>query len=272
LGKVIAITGAGDGLGRALARRFAADGETVILLGRTPAKIEAVADELLQMGGGAPHRAIACDVTDPASVRAAFAEIGSAFGRLDVLINNAGVFEPFTLAEVRDDQIASLIGTNLAGPIACSREALPLLKASAGNQLGGHIINVSSETVALQMPLLWLYGGTKAALEYMSEMWAKELARDGVRVTVVRAGQMMDETKTGSAWPAEVAIAFATECAKIGLNLRERPISHYDSATQAFRAVIDTPPDLHIAMVAYNGHRAPDAGPGLTISLGSNTP
>ncbi|MDE2043422.1 MAG: SDR family NAD(P)-dependent oxidoreductase, partial [Alphaproteobacteria bacterium] len=94
MGKVIVITGAGDGLGRALARRFAKDGETVILLGRTLAKVQAVAEEL-----GSPHKAVHCDVGDPASVTAAFAEIGKDHRRIDVLINNAAIFWPLTLAE-----------------------------------------------------------------------------------------------------------------------------------------------------------------------------
>jgi meso-butanediol dehydrogenase / (S,S)-butanediol dehydrogenase / diacetyl reductase len=242
LGKTIVITGAGDGLGRALARRFAADGETVLLLGRTLSKVQAVADEI-----GAV--AIACDVGKPDSVRAAFCEVAKLHPNIDILINNAGIFEPFTLAEVRDDQITDLLSTNVAGPIFCAREALPLM---AG---GGHIINVTSESVQTRMPMLWLYGGSKTALEYMSEMWGSELAPAGVRVTVVRAGQMMDETKTGTSWPMDVAVRFATENAKVGLNLRERPISHYKSVTDAFRAVIDTPADLHIGMVTLSGRR-----------------
>lgn len=244
MGKVIVITGAGDGLGRALARRFARDGETVVLLGRTLSKVQAVADEL-----GAPHVAIECDVSVPDSVRAAFAAIAERHPKIDVLINNAGVFAPFTLAEVRDDQIASLINTNLAGPIYCSREALPLLRGS------GHIINVSSESAHIRMPMLWLYAGTKTSLEFISDMWASELAADGVRVTVVRAGQMMDETKTGSAWPVEVSMRFMQENAKVGLNQRERPISHYNSVTDVFRAVIDTPPDVHIGLVTLSARK-----------------
>ena len=105
------------------------------------------------------------------------------------------------------------------------------------------------------MPMLWMYAGTKAGLEFMSDMWGSELAAAGVRVTVVRAGQMMDETKTGSSWPMDVAMRFMQENAKVGLNLRERPISHYNSVTDAFRAVLDTPPDLHIGMVTLSARR-----------------
>lgn len=244
MAKTIVITGAGDGLGRALARRFAKDGETVILLGRTLSKVQAVADEF-----GAPHVALECDVAQPDSVRAAFKAISETHAKIDVLINNAAVYEPFTLNEVTDEQIASQVNINLAGPIYCAREALPLLRG------GGHIINVSSETVSIKMPMLWLYAGTKTALELMSEMWSRELEAEGVRVTVVQAGMMMDETKTGSNWPQEVAMRFGMENAKAGINLRERPISHYNNVTDAFRGILDTPPDLHMQMVVLRGHR-----------------
>ncbi len=244
MGKTIVITGAGDGLGRALARRFAADGETVLLLGRTLSKVQAVADEI-----GAPHRAIECDVANPDAVRAAFATIAERHPRIDVLINNAGVYEPFTLADARDEQILDQMSINLAGPIFCARAALPMLRG------GGHIVNVTSESIALQMPMLWMYAGAKAGLELVSTMWGRELEAEGVRVTVVRAGMMMDETKTGSNWPIDVAMKFAQENARIGLNLRERPISHYNSVTDAFRAVLDMPADLHVGLVTLSGSR-----------------
>ncbi len=244
MGKVVVVTGAGDGLGRALARRLAADGDTVVLLGRTLSKVQAVADEL-----GAPHFAVECDVGDPDKVRAAFATIAERHPKIDVLINNAGIFEPFTLAEASDAQVLGALNTNLAGPIFCSRSALPLFGGS------GHIINVTSESVHVRMPMLWMYAGTKTSLEFVSDMWARELEADGVRVTVVRAGQMMDETKTGTSWPMEVAMRFAQENAKVGLNLRERPISHYKSVTDAFRAVLDMPADLHVGMVTLSASR-----------------
>lgn len=242
MGKIVAITGAGDGLGRALARRLARDGDTVILLGRTLSKVEAVAAEL-----GESHMAVQCDVADPASVKAAFEAISARFPKLDALINNAGVFEPFTLASLRPEQVQNLVGINLCGPIYVAHEALPLLRG------GGHIINVTSESVPLKIPMLWMYAGTKTALEFVSEMWMRELEKEGVRVTVARCGQMMDETKTGSSWPVEVRMQFAEECAKVDLNLRERGMSHYNSVTDGFRAVLDSPPDVHMNMVWMSG-------------------
>src|SRR5579862_126312 len=99
------------GLGRALARRFAADGHHVVLLARTLAKVQEAAAEL-----GDRAMAVACDVGLPDSVRAAFAAIAKRHPRIDVLINNAAVYEPFLIAEARDDQILNSVATNLTGP------------------------------------------------------------------------------------------------------------------------------------------------------------
>lgn len=244
MGKIVAITGAGDGLGRALARRLARDGDTVILLGRTLSKVQAVADEL-----GEGHMAVRCDVADPASVKTAFEAVSARFPKLDVLINNAGVFEPFTLAGLDPAKVRMLAEINLCGPIYVAHEALPLLRG------GGHIINVTSESVPLKMPMLWMYAGTKTALEFISEMWMRELDPEGVRVTVARCGQMMDETKTSSNWPVELSMQFGQENAKVGINMRERGISHYNSVTDGFRAIIDTPADVQMNMVWMSSRR-----------------
>ena len=126
MAKTIVITGAGTGLGRVLARRLANDGARVVLLGRTIAKVQAVVDEV-----GEPALAIACDVGDPDSVRSAFATIADRCGHIDVLVNNAAIFQPFTVEEASDAQVRSAIDTNLLGPIWCARAAIPLLRASA---------------------------------------------------------------------------------------------------------------------------------------------
>jgi meso-butanediol dehydrogenase / (S,S)-butanediol dehydrogenase / diacetyl reductase len=240
--KTIVITGAGDGLGRALARRFAADGDTVILLGRTLAKVQAVAEEL-----GAPALAMGCDVADGDSVRAAFAEIAIRHPKIDVLINNAGIYWPFTLAEATDKLVQDIVNINMSGTIFCAREALPLFQGS------GHIVNVTSESSVLKTPMMWLYASTKQAVELISEMWARELGPAGIRVTTVRCGQMYDETKTSAPWPQDVSMRFGAAAAAVGINLRDKGTSHFTSVTDAFRAVLDMPSDLHIGLVALNG-------------------
>jgi len=245
VGKTIVITGAGAGLGRALARRFAAEGETVILLGRTLAKVQALADEL-----GAPAFAVACDVGDPDSVRAAFAAIAERHPRIDVLISNAAIYEPFKVADARDDQILTAINTNLAGPIYCARAAIPMMDK------GGCIINVGSESVVEPFAMLSLYQCTKAGLERFNEALSKELEPAGIRVTLVRAGPMMEADKERPNWDMQAAIAFHQESAANGIDLSTRPVSDVQSVTGVFRAVIDLPPDVKVMHVSI-GARHP---------------
>ena len=244
MSKIIVITGAGAGLGRALARRFAADGETVVLLGRTVSKVETVAKEV---GNGA--LAVGCDVSSPDSVREAFAAIARRHSRIDALINNAAYYQAFLTAEATDEQIMRTVVTNLAGPMLCARAAIPMLGR------GGHIINVSSEAVELPFPYLLVYQSSKAGLERFSHGLGRELEGAGIRVSTVRAGQMMDADKTWDIDPA-VAVRFAQASAAAGLNLRERPISQYVSVTNVFRALIDLPADVHAASIALQA-RAP---------------
>lgn len=243
MGKIIVITGAGEGLGKALAIRMAGDGDTIILLGRTLSKLESV---LGQIGEG--HMALACDVGNPDSVRSAFAAIAQQHPKIDVLINNAAIYEPFDLAEVSDDKVMAQTMTNFVGPIFVSREAIPLLRG------GGHIINVSSESVHLNLAMLWLYEGTKTGLEKMSYMWGRELAKDKIRVSVIQAGAMMDPANLKSPeWPMDAAMRFHAENTRLGMNPREMPVSTYKSVTDVFRAVIDTPGDVHLNFVGVGG-------------------
>jgi meso-butanediol dehydrogenase / (S,S)-butanediol dehydrogenase / diacetyl reductase len=246
MGKVIVITGAGDGLGRALARRFAKEGETCILLGRTLFKVEAVADEL-----GGPHFALQCDVGSPESVRAAFASIAAKHPNIDVLINNAAVYLPAAIDTVDDENVRATLDTNLAGVIYTTRAAVPMFAP------GGHIINVTTEATPLNMPMHWLYAGTKAAVEHMSETWMRELADQGLRVTIAQCGQMWDETKTSSAWPQELAMRFHQANLAAGINVRERGISHYNHVTDAFVTIVHAAPDMNIAKVEIRGRPVP---------------
>lgn len=226
LSKVIVITGAGTGLGRALARRFVADGDNVVLLGRTLGKLEALAAEL-----GEKSTAVQCDVASAASVRQAFEAI-TRQGSIDVLINNVGIYEKFEIVDATDEQIFGAIGANLIGPILCSRAAIPAMVA------GSHIINVSSESVDLPYPQLAIYQSSKAGLERFSRSLYQELEPRGIRVTTVRAGAMFDEAMLGG---AALPQGFA--------------ITDVDNVTGMFRAVIDMPADLTAEMVILHARR-----------------
>lgn len=233
------------GLGRALARRFAQEGETVILLGRTYAKVQALAEEL-----GEPAFAVECDVGSADSVRAAFAKIAERHPKIDVLINNAAIYEPFTVAEGTDEQIIGSVNTNLLGPIFCARAAIPMMEK------GAYIINVGSESVAEPFHMLSLYQSTKAGLERFGEALVKELAPQGIRVTTVRAGPMYEEGKTNPSWNPDAAMRFYQGCKENGLDMMKRPISQVASVTGVFRSLIDLPPDVQVMHVSV-GARHP---------------
>jgi NAD(P)-dependent dehydrogenase (short-subunit alcohol dehydrogenase family) len=244
LSKVIVITGAGVGLGRTLARRFASEGETVILLGRTASKLEAAAAEI-----GERAVAIGCDVSSAESVRAAFAQIAERFPKIDVLINNAAFFEPSTIAEASDEHIVKTISTNLIGSMFCARAAIPMLER------GGHIINVSSESIEVPFAHLIAYQASKAGLERFSLNLHSELEATGIRVTIVRAGQMYEEGKRWDVDP-QAQMAFAKANAERGINLMTRPISQFASVTGVFRMLVDLPPDVHVVNVQLHARSA----------------
>lgn len=245
MSKIIVITGAGVGLGRALARRFAADGDQVVLLGRTLSKVEAAAQQI-----GERAMAVACDVASPDSVRAAFAEIAKRFPRIDVLINNAAVYEPFLIAEAKDEQIMQAVTINYMGPVLCARAAIAMMER------GGHIINVSSESVGIMpFPHMVMYQSSKAGLETFSEGLRHELDPSGIRVTNVCAGAMIDDEKPMAVADPAAWQRFGAAAAAVGIKFRERPITHVKEVTDAFRAVIDMPPGLHMANVWLNARK-----------------
>lgn len=243
MSKIIVITGAGTGLGRALARQFVADGDRVVLLGRTAAKVEAVAEEL-----GEQAMAVGCDVSSPDSVRAAFATIAQRHAGIDVLINNAAIFEPFKLVKATDRQILNAVTTNLAGPMLCARAALPMMGR------GGYIINVTSESVVVPLPHLSTYQSTKAGLEQFSASLSLETEPEGIRVSTIRAGAMYEEGKT---WDVNVRakMDFYEAALAAGIDTTKRPISQFTSVTGIFRALIDLPPDLHLASISLHARR-----------------
>lgn len=243
-GKVIAITGANGGLGRALAERFVREGEEVILLGRTLAKVQEVANLI-----GERAMAVACDVTSPTSVKAAFAEIAARHPKLDVLINSAAIFKPFLIEEASDEQLLEGILTNFAGPIFCARSAIPMMER------GGLIINVSSESVVVPFGHLLIYQSTKAGLERFSQGLHDELSEQGIRSCVIRAGQMMGPHSNLAAMDPVAGARFFEASVKRGVNPATRGISQYDSATDVFRAVIDLPADLHVDHVSMQARR-----------------
>ncbi|MDJ1157230.1 SDR family oxidoreductase [Chelatococcus sp. SYSU_G07232] len=160
-GKVALITGAGSGVGRAVAIAFLKDGYSVVLAGRRKDAL----DETIRLSGAPGERALAvsADVTDPASVKALFAACRERFGRLDVLFNNAGVSAPgLPLEDLSFEQWKTVVDTNLTGPFLCTQEAFRLMKEQTPR--GGRIINNGSVSAQVPRPNSAPYTATKHAI------------------------------------------------------------------------------------------------------------
>jgi NAD(P)-dependent dehydrogenase (short-subunit alcohol dehydrogenase family) len=135
--------------------------------------------------------AVAADLGDPEGVDRVFAEAEKRFGKLDVLINNAAIYDFFRIEEPSAERIRTSVHANLLAPMLCTRAAVPLLKKAGG----GDIINVSSETVRNPFNMLTVYAATKAGLESFSSGTKHELRADNIRVTTLRLGAMYDEDR-----------------------------------------------------------------------------
>jgi NAD(P)-dependent dehydrogenase (short-subunit alcohol dehydrogenase family) len=171
-GKVALVTGAGSGIGRAVALALAKSGFTVVLAGRRLTQLEGVATEI-NSDTGATAVAVAADVTDPDSVDALFARTAAKFGRLDLLFNNAGrgappaPLEDVTLADWR-----SVIDTNLTGAFLCTQAAFRLMKSQQPR--GGRIINNGSISATSPRPRMIAYTASKHAMTGLTKSTSLE--------------------------------------------------------------------------------------------------
>jgi len=159
--KIALVTGAGSGIGRAVAIALAGAGHAVVLAGRRQDALDATAATIAGAGGTA--LAVPTDVTDPASVTALFDRTKAAYGRLDVLFNNAGINVPaIPMEDLTLDQWRAVVDTNLTGPFLCAQHAIRLMKAQAPK--GGRIINNGSISAHVPRPHSAPYTSTKHAI------------------------------------------------------------------------------------------------------------
>ncbi|MFG1399555.1 SDR family oxidoreductase [Roseixanthobacter pseudopolyaromaticivorans] len=157
--KIALVTGAGSGVGRAVAQALAGAGYSVALAGRRRDALEATASSL----GGAPALVVPTDVTDPASVAALFAAVKEAYGRLDLLFNNAGTGAPgVPMEDLTYEQWRTVVDTNLTGPFLCTQQAIRIMKAQT--PMGGRIINNGSISAHTPRPNSAPYTSTKHAI------------------------------------------------------------------------------------------------------------
>ena len=179
--KVAIVTGASRGIGAAVAQRLARDGFSVAVnYASSPEQADALVAELKAAGGRA--FAVKADVASAEEVHAMFDAVEAQLGKVDVLVNNAGVLRTLPLAEHSDAQYDQTFDINVRGTFNTLREAATRLNE------GGRIVNFSSTTLALNMPGYAIYNATKAAVEAFTHVFAKELRGRGITVNAVAPG------------------------------------------------------------------------------------
>jgi NADP-dependent 3-hydroxy acid dehydrogenase YdfG len=185
--KVVVITGASSGLGEATARHLAAKGASVVLGARRADRIQALAEELTAAGHMA--KAVATDVTDRDQVKDLVQAAIDTFGRIDVMLNNAGLMPLAPLERLKIDEWDRMIDVNLKGVLYGIAAALPHMQA----QKSGHIINVSSVYGHVVDPGAAVYCATKHAVRALSEGLRKEVKPYNIRTTIISPGAVSTE-------------------------------------------------------------------------------
>lgn len=178
-GKVAAITGAGSGIGAAIARRFAQQGAAVAILEIDAMAGREVAAELTAAGHQAMH--VACDVTSDGGVQQALAAAVAAFGGLDILVNNAGIGHVGTIESTSESDLDRLYGVNVKGVFHATKHAIPLLRARGG----GVICNLASIASLIGVAERFAYSMTKGAVLTMTKSVAIDFLKDNIRCNCV---------------------------------------------------------------------------------------
>ncbi|MGA8691750.1 MAG: SDR family NAD(P)-dependent oxidoreductase [Methyloceanibacter sp.] len=180
--KIALVTGGGAGIGRAIAETFAREGASVVVADRDGDAARETADAITKSNGAAQAETV--DVTDTHRVQALMRSLGERFGRLDVLVNNAGVGERADFRHLDDAAWDRVWKTNLDGTVRCAREAFDLMKASGK----ASIINLSSVMATKHTRQMSVYSATKGAVSALSRSLAVEYAPYGIRVNALCPG------------------------------------------------------------------------------------
>jgi len=185
--KVAVVTGASKGIGAGIAKGLAAEGASVVVnYSSSKAGADRVVAEITNAGGKAV--AVQGDVSKASDVQRLFAETKKTFGKLDVLVNNAGIYEFAPLGEITEDHFHKHFNTNVLGPLLATREAVKLF----GDE-GGSVINIGSVASSLAPPASAVYTATKGAVDAVTHVLAKELGPKKIRVNSINPGMVETE-------------------------------------------------------------------------------
>jgi NAD(P)-dependent dehydrogenase (short-subunit alcohol dehydrogenase family) len=184
---VALVTGAGTGIGRGIAEAFAREGAAVVVANRRPEAGEETMRRIEAAGGRARFQRT--DVTREADCAAAVGAAVEHLGRLDVLVNNAGIFPRATLEETTAELWEEIMATNLRGPFFLCKYAVPVLRRNGG----GSIINLGSTNEYTGLPQLFAYSCAKGGLLTLTRNLARALARDRIRVNILNPGWVISE-------------------------------------------------------------------------------
>jgi NAD(P)-dependent dehydrogenase (short-subunit alcohol dehydrogenase family) len=194
-GKIAIITGGGSGIGKSIAHAFAGAGATLVLASRNQQHLESAAGVLRD--DGATVLVIPVDVTDEAQVIALFERTLGEFGRLDILVNNSGVFDGAPIEELSLATWRKVLDVNLTGPFLCSREAMKIMKP----QGGGRIINIGSISAQMPRENAAPYAASKHGLVGLTKAVALEGRAYGVVVSCLHPGNVAAEWRQGNDAP-----------------------------------------------------------------------
>ena len=207
--RVVIVTGAGQGIGRVFAKAFAQAGARVVIAELNEERAGKVAGEILKADGEA--LAVTTDVADPGSIDEMVEVAMGEWGRIDVLINNAGIFSTLEMRpfdQIPLDEWERVLRVNLTGPFLCARAVLPAMRAAKW----GRIINIASGAVRLGRPNYLHYIATKGALMSMSLSMARELGPDGITVNAILPGATFTEIERKTVTPEQKQKIIAMQC------------------------------------------------------------
>jgi NAD(P)-dependent dehydrogenase (short-subunit alcohol dehydrogenase family) len=237
------VTGAGQGLGRAVALALSASGIEVAAIGRTESKLQSVVAE-----ARSKIVAVPADLTDPEQVRKAFQSAATQLGGIDILVNCAAEYSPFRIDEATDSQITNMVAVSLTATIFCMREAIHWMRKRGA----GDIVNVTTQSVVLPQPFMTVYAAAKAGVETISEGLRYELKGEDIRVVICQIGVIANtvlkpgfnelQNRMGELW------------AKTGVGpMYAFPGSEPDTIAASIVHAINAPRDTYIQTIQLRG-------------------